>query len=257
MNEPVEIFLGFDPGGMGRKKGEFGWSICHCEADEFKQFRSGVGKCAGEVVETVGQVLSNCLSSPRILAVGIDAPMFWNMTGEDRAVDKVIRGAVKNKSVKSSVIPVNSLQGACLVQGILVGDACYKQFKQFNAPITEAHPKVLRYLLKQSPDGKSFLTVPSKRKNEKPHEWDARTAKWAARKKLHSGKRFPAVLCKCKKETLHEWDARTAAYAAWRMHQQAPGWRDLVKREFDKEEPEYVIPLLPNEATVSYWMPIP
>lgn len=248
MTEPVEVFLGFDPGGKGRKKGEFGWSICHCEADEFKQFRSGVGKDAGEVVEKVGQVLYNCLSNARILAVGIDAPMFWNMTGEDRVVDKVIRGAVKNKSVKSAVIPVNSLQGACLVQGILIGDACYKQF---NAPITETHPKVLRYLLKQPPDRKSFPAVLRKRNNEKPHEWDERTAKWAARQKFPAGKPFPAVLCKCKKETLHQWDARTAAYAAWCMHQGEQGWKDLFEQE---DEHERVLPL---GTPVSYWMPIP
>lgn len=199
MDEPVEVFLGFDPGGK-KGKGKFGWSICRYDSGEFEQLDSDVAKNAGEVVSRVKGALA---PDECIVAVGIDAPMFWNVTGEDRVVDKIIRGAVKSKSVKSSVIPVNSLQGACLVQGVLVGHTLCQQVEQFNAPITEAHPKVLRYLLKQS-----------------------------LGKKL-----FPAELYKHRKETSHQWDARTAAYAAWCMHRRAEGWRNLFKEEPDPFRP--------------------
>ncbi len=214
MGETVEVFLGFDPGGK-KGKGKFGWSICRDEAGEFEQLDSDVAKNAGEVVS---QVLDKLLPNERIVAVGIDAPLFWDKTGKDRKADKIIRGEVKNKSVKSSVIAVNSLQGACLVQGILVGDAFYR----LNAPITETHPRVLRYLLKQS----------------------------------LSRKAYPAELCKRKKETSHQWDARTAAYAAWAMWkdlqgQRLDGWQDLFLTE--------TAPFLPlgRKVRVSYWMPIP
>lgn len=215
MTEPTEVFLGFDPGGRAGI-GRFGWSICRAEAGQLQVCATGRGQYAGQVVERVTNALP---ANSRVLAIGIDAPMFWNITGEERNVDAIIEDAVK-KAAKSlclgdpkshgrknpGVQKINQLRGACLVQGILLGDSIYKQFK---VPITEVHPGALSWLKPVTFDYIQKLTV-GKGKSE------------------------------------HERDATLAAYAAWCMHQQAPGWHDLVKGEFDKEEPAYVIPLLPR-----------
>ena len=226
MNEPVEIFLGFDPGG----KDAFGWCVCQSRAGEFALVDTDVASYADEAVK---QVL-NSESLPtnyRVLAVGIDSPMFWNITGEKRKVDGKIREAVRRARVIQRqreqeigrfprLMEVNSLPGAVLVQGILLGASLYQRFR---APITEAYPGALRCLLEACHDNKSL-----------PPELEDHKAKL---------KRSPID------KDNHEWDALAAAYAAWCMHRQAPGWRDLFS-----EEPD---PVLPLGTPVSYWMPIP
>ena len=133
MTEPVEIFLGFDPGGRAGI-GKFGWSICRAEAEQLQVCATGRAQYSGQVVERVMNALP---ANPRVLAIGIDAPMFWNTTGEDRVVDAIIGGAGVHP------LRVNSMYGACLVQGVLVGDALYQLF---NAPITEVYPGALQAL---------------------------------------------------------------------------------------------------------------
>jgi len=160
MNEPVEIFLGFDPGGRDGR-GRFGWSICRAEAEQIQVCAAGRARYAGSVVESVVDALP---VNPRILAIGIDAPMFWNITGEDRVVDAII----ENAGVRP--IPVNSLRGACLVQGILLGASLYQRYK---APITEVYPRALTVLDPAMLDRIVGLPI-----NE--HERDATYAAYAA-----------------------------------------------------------------------------
>ena len=212
MNEPVEIFLGFDPGGA--TKTAFGWCVCKQDvAGKFVKVKTGLSTHAEAAVSDVNRVLENLKSNACVRAIGIDAPLFWNKTGEDRMVDKIIRRELLNLNrPHSTVIPVNTLKGACLVQGVLVGDS-------FKAPITETHPKALRWLLKSLPSELENYKADLKR-SKNPNE-------------------------------NHEWDALAAAYAAWRMYQRDPEWQDLFQKE--------PAPFLPfgTQVEVSYWMPIP
>lgn len=211
------------PGGK-KGKGKFGWSICQAGEGKFllseSGVTSGVAKYAEQAFEQVSKSLKSLSDNPRILAIGIDAPLFWNITGKERKIDAIIRDAVK-KAAKSQgnvmrpgtkrpdVQPVNSLRGACLVQGILVGASLYQHFK---APITEVHPGALSWL--------------------KPATFD-----YIHRLTVGNGK------------SDHERDAMLAAYAARAMHKDLNGWRDLFP-----EEPHPVFPL---GTPASYWMPIP
>lgn len=186
MNQPVEIFLGFDPGGQRH----FGWSICRENGEgEFEQLRSGVANNAGDVVTRVSNELVKRLPLAQPVAAGIDAPLFWNRTGQTwRVVDETIEERGHHP------VPINGLNGAVLVQGVLLAALLRQQFGDL--AITEAYPSALRRFLNQL--------------NQYP----------VALHRNHYGR-----------ESEHRWDARTAAYAAWCMHRQAPGWRNLFPYE--------------------------
>ena len=196
MTDPVEIFLGFDPGGKGGDKecGNFGWSICQGVAGQFQLLDTGRAKYAEEVVRRVSRKLP---PNPSVLAAGIEAPMFWHKTG-DREVDGFLREEAKLRGCPhpwGTIQAVNSLRGACLVQGILLGkDLCKQQW--FDAPITEANSKALRWL--------------------KPA-----TFYYIQRLTEGEGK------------SDHERDATLAAYGAWAMHKDLYGWRNLLLDERD------------------------
>lgn len=160
MNEPVEIFLGFDPGGID----SFGWSICQAVAEQFEQRCSGVANNAGEVVAAV---LNSLPPNARVLAAGIDAPLFWNRTGAMyRVVDGIIQGAGGNP------VAINGLRGAVLAQGVLLAGLLRQHFG--NLAITETFPSALRGLLDPVP------TVLELCQGEALHQQDARTAAYAA-----------------------------------------------------------------------------
>ena len=215
MDEPVEIFLGFDPGGA--TKTAFGWCVCTQDADgHLEKLASGVGHYAGEVVAAVLGELDG-LPLAKVVAAGIDAPLFWNRQGElYRNADAIIMEANCRNPVS-----INGLYGAVVAQGPLLAALLRQHFVNFR--ITEAFPGALRDLLKARSADKSL-----------PAELE----------------RYKADLKRSEKDSEnHEWDALAAAYAAWCMHRQAPGWRDLFP-----EEPD---PVLPLGTLVSYWMPIP
>ena len=218
MSEPVDVFLGFDPGGKGRcrrkdchgdcGKGNFGWSVCtSCNQDAgclcLKVVKSGVSCSAKGVLDEVTRYLSKCLPEGNVRAAGIDAPLFYNYMGEDRTVDKIIRNRLGN--THSTVMPVNSLKGACLIQGVLLACQIHQVFK---CSITEAHP------------GASIridTCMPGKIKRLPSNE--------------------------------HQRDSAFAAYAARAMYMKEEGWRNLFEEEAS--------PIRPLDIPVSYWMPIP
>lgn len=204
MPERMDFILGFDPGG----KGNFGWSVCRIDGDKLRRpAETGLATDAQDAIDRVERSikkLSNGLpEGPRVLAAGIDAPMFWSITGGNRIVDVIVREALKNKgfpgATGGTVQDVNSLRGACLVQGILLGKYLHETYPTLE--ITEAHPKALEHLLKESGQ---------------------------------SGKINPLM------EGLvgaHERDATLAAFAAWSMHQRSPGWQDLRSSEENPVQP--------------------
>lgn len=97
-----------------------------------------------------GAVESAIESIPKendVVAIGIDAPLYWPISGS-RAADVSVRAAIKAVGAPhaaGTVQDVNSLRGACLVQGMLAALALRAKFPE--VPITEAHPKALRWLL--------------------------------------------------------------------------------------------------------------
>ncbi len=188
MSESIDVFLGFDPGG----EGHFGWSICRVNNGQFRELYSGVENYAQAVVN---QVKCHLPKNAQVRAAGIDAPLFWTRTGQPREVDGIIRGVVValGLSTRSSTVQqVNSLMGACLVQGVLLARTLWREFD--NIPITETHPKALRFLLKRRADLE-----------------------------------LPAVLQRIGTESNHQQDARTSAYAARAMYNRTEGWRDLYR----------------------------
>lgn len=181
MDERVDVVLGFDPGGAGN----FGWSICTVGGGQLCTLQTGVASHALEAIRTVSSKLP---LDARVVAAGIDAPMFWSNIG-GRQVDKIVREAITHHGCKTApgiVQHVNALRGACLVQGVLLGSYLHQEF---SVPITEAHPKALLWLL--CPEESAQLT------------------------RLTNGR------------SEHERDAVLAAFAAWSMHRRTPGWRNL------------------------------
>lgn len=174
--------VGFDPGG----ENAFGWAVLSGTSCDLSLVASGT--CTGA---------SAALSAARIaasvtpIAFGTDAPLFWVEAG-DRKADKTVRKMVCDAGGKSGTVShVNSLRGACLVQGILVTRLAAELWP--NAMITEAHPKAL------------FAASSAAR------EFASRIIRSV------SGE--------------HERDAALAAYTAFALATQTVGWHDLAATE--------------------------
>lgn len=136
--EVGDVVLGFDPGGSKA----FGWAVCRSDGQRLHVQRTGVVSEAEEALVAVSKIL------PHVVAAGIDAPLFWARSGGRRA-DAIVRKAVQacgHAGASGTVQQVNSLRGACLVQGVLLGHLIHQSIP--HALITEAHPKALLWLLK-------------------------------------------------------------------------------------------------------------
>ena len=148
MPESIGLILGFDPGGAGR----FGWSVCSAASDHLQQpFKTGLADDAWDALGQVKKAIkSSDLPGHPVLAAGIDAPLFWGKKG-NRDVDGAVRCALRRGKFPTpggTVQQVNSLRGACLVQGVLL--ARYLWDWKPGLPITETHPKALLHLLRHS-----------------------------------------------------------------------------------------------------------
>jgi hypothetical protein len=182
------ILFGFDPGG----KGNFGWARLHISEDgKPVHLFTGVVSDASAAVSGASQGAEN---EPD--GVGIDAPLYWVFEG-DRCADAHIRNRVVAAGGHSgSVNAVNSLRGACLVQGVLAARLVLSKWP--STLITEAHPKALLRL-----DAESSEIV---------------------LKNLREGAEE------------HERDAALAAFAAWAAISRRETWSDLVKIEKESEK---------------------
>ena len=136
----MAVLLGFDPGG----KGSFGWCVAYDNSVLPLQIvASGVSNHAASAVATC---LSALPAAHDVLAAGIDAPLMWSRSGR-RSADVRVRNAIRKAGaphVGGTVQEVNSLRGACLVQGFLAAIELREHFP--GLPLTEAHPKALRWL---------------------------------------------------------------------------------------------------------------
>lgn len=177
------VLLGFDPGGIK----SFGWATLEVGDDgALVSLKTGVTSTAPEAVGEAGQ---SATSAPA--GVGIDAPLFWVQQGDRRADSQIRKRVVAAGGRSGTVSSVNSLQGACLVQGILTARLVAASWP--SAIVTEAHPKALL--------------------------------------RLHTGaRRFVAAYTSSDHEE-HERDAALAALAAWAAVIANPAWRNLVLEE--------------------------
>ena len=216
MAEPMNIFLGFDPGGGGKpkEKGKFGWSICREVGGQLERVTTGLAKEAWDALSQVKNELEryNRQSNARVFAAGIDAPLFWTRTGK-RTVDDFIK---QESGIRP--LPIASLYGAAAVQGPLLARHISDTWDSL--PITESYPRVLEYLL-------------------------VHTGKYQAEHKMV--KRLTEGLNATPGQN-HERDATLCAVSAWATIRQPANWQNLYLREPG--------PITPFDIPVSYWMPI-
>lgn len=210
------VLLGFDPGG----KDGFGW----CVADDMPTLPLKVR--ATDVVDNARSAVDGAMAwvekGEQILAAGIDAPLFWVATG-DRNVDRIVRDDLWNLGARSpggTVQAVNSLRGACVVQGMLTGVLLRAALPE--VLLTESHPKALLWQLRlanrdRHPSGISLLSL--------------------------SQFSVPASIGK----TDHERDAAIGTLCAWAMLHKPQAWRNLYVEEQDAYSP--------ITAPLGYWMP--
>ena len=205
MSESSGLILGFDPGGVGN----FGWSVCRVDGNDLQRpLETGLANDAEDALQQVKKVVgfSDPPGRPQVLAAGIDAPLFWGKKG-NRTIDGIVRCALKRTEFPTpsgTVQQVNSLRGACLVQGVLLVE--YLRDWQRGLPITETHPKALLHLLRRS---------------EQPET----TKLELLIKGLEA------------RDREDERDATLSAIGAWAMYKRLPGWRDLYREEPNPLQP--------------------
>jgi hypothetical protein len=210
------LIVGLDPGG----KGQFGWCVAETTNPGLVRLRkSGTGDRAADVLKRVMQYVGH---PSELGAAGIDSPLFWVANG-DRRADQVIRAAMTAfgaTSASGTVQQLNSLWGACLVQGIMAA----RGLRQL-APgirLTESHPKALLWLINVATRQRK---APDVGMNDLRHLID----------------------CDVQSLSEHERDAGLGAVAALAMIERTAGWKDLAA-----EEEDAFVPVAP----VEYWMPL-
>jgi predicted nuclease with RNAse H fold len=208
------IYVGFDPGGIGG----FGWAVVSGETLPLRLVGRGIANHA----QGAFKAAMDCAGS-KVNAVGIDAPLFWNPAG-DRHADQLVRNAITRLgSPGGTVGAVNSLRGACLIQGILVAMMCQQKIDK-RVSITESHPKALLWLIGKATRERRPSNIALSDLTD-----------------YVSGSGMQGA-------SDHERDAVLGAFAAFAMESRRTGWQDLYTLE-----PNPVTPLDPPPG---YWMPI-
>lgn len=169
------LVAGFDPGGQDK----FGW--CIARPSPWKFIKAGVADHAMDAFCKVKKAAAEQSGNWKLVAAGIDAPLYWSYTGRSRKSDKYVRQQIKQKSKNpaGTVQAVNSLRGACLAQGIMLAAIIEKKYPACR--ITETHPKAL---LMACPEAEEPATGD---KNE--HERDAIISAWAAAQSISNNGR--------------------------------------------------------------------
>jgi hypothetical protein len=213
---PRMVILGFDPGGEKR----FGW--CVAERTNNGRLRLRAWDIASHAAGAVTAALREAGPFGKVEAAGIDSPLFWVADG-DRKADKSIRSAMKRlgaSSASGTVQHINSLQGACLSQGIMTAYLLRRDLPDIR--ITESHPKALLWLLCVANRERSIAKVDISHLSDLIESESPRLSD-------------------------HERDAALGALTALAMLDKRSGWRDLYH-----EEKNAFTPVFP----VEYWMPV-
>lgn len=207
--------MGFDPGGHKN----FGWAVCSSAESRLEVIGTGIADHAKGAVDAA---IASMPEEAKAVGAGIDAPLFWAADGV-RLADKVIRNAIRKLGAPSphgTVQHVNSLRGACLVQGVVAAKLLREHFHDIG--ITESHPKALLYLLGIADQHRSPADVTI-------------------------GDLSSYVIARNKQVSPHERDAVLGSISSWARHKQLEGWRDLYREEEN--------PISPFGYEPSYWMP--
>ncbi len=207
------VILGFDPGGQK----QFGW--CAAEVTNKGRLRLCASNTANHAADAVKAALREAGSVGRIKAAAIDSPLFWIADG-DRSADKLVRIALRRFRAGSTVQHVNSLQGACLAQGMMAAYLLRNEVPAIR--ITESHPKALLWLLGIASAERAVAEV-------------------------RMSHLVTVIECESSVISDHERDAALGAIAALAMIEKRSRWRDLYR-----EEREPFAPVSP----VEYWMPV-
>ena len=211
----MELYVGFDPGG----KGQFGWAICSPEGERLRILHTGNAEHAQNALLAVKSRLPSQIS---IIGAGIDAPLFWVANGR-RNSDLLVKNAIKKLGAKSpggTVQQLNSLRGACLVQGPLIAKLLMDEFPSI--AITETHPKALLFLLGLANKQKQPSDIGIENLSEYVH--------------VDAGH-----------YSEHERDSVLGAVISWISLKQQSEWRDLAKNEQGL--------MIPFDYKPAYWMP--
>jgi hypothetical protein len=212
----MAILIGFDPGG----EDGFGWCTAeYASALPLRVRATGIVDNAGDARR---EILARIPAGEKIVAAGIDSPLFWDLSGDRKAdcnIRKKLR-ALHAPSPNGTVQTVNSLRGACLVQRIIIAKLLRDSDRTL--PITESHPKALLWLLRQA----NQTQRPSKIQLSSLSQFLVTESNGAAE---------------------HERDAALATLSAWAMLGQPKGWRDLY---LDQQGT-----FSPIEPPLGYWMP--
>lgn len=219
---PVNLFLGFDPAGMGN----FGWSICREVDGVLERIVTGLANDALDATNAVRYVFENGFleGHARVRAAGIDAPLTWSRRGDDRGFRQTDRALIHLLEPiggpTNRVLSVNSLAGAVAVQGVLL---VRHLSAVWDLAITESHPKALEYLLENLGQHRAVhqmaLALTANLNNAPGND--------------------------------HERDATLSAVSAWAAirRRTSPNWQNL----YDGDDCLFN----PSGIPVSYWMPIP
>lgn len=212
----MNVVLGFDPGG---EEG-FGWCVLEdAELLPLRVLKHGVTDRAELAVEAARAALPE---KSVVRAAGIDAPLFWTPSG-DRRVDQTLRNELRTLGAVhawGTVQAVNSLRGACLVQGMMLG-VLIRRWKP-GLVLTESHPKAYLWITGAATPQVHCNSIHLRSMNQ-----------FAC---LHDVQALD-----------HERDAAIAGLCAWAMAHRAAGWRNLF--------PDEVGSYSPLEQPLGYWMP--
>ena len=214
----ADYFLGFDPGGECK----FGWCVCSPGRDNTLTLVA-----AGNANHAKGAFDAAIATLPDgeiPKGAGVDAPLFWVVDG-GREADAVVRDAIGRAGAPNrsgTVQHFNSLQGSCVIQGMLITQLLRANYPMLS--ITEAHPKALLWLLGIATVDRPVAQVPV----------DSVCT-------VDRG-RFPRGLSE------HVRDAALGAVTARAMALQETGWVDLLKRE------EGAVRSV--DGPLGYWMPM-
>jgi hypothetical protein len=210
------LILGLDPGGLGK----FGWCVAEALGNGRIRLReSGTADHATQAIERASQHVAK---SEQLSAAGIDSPLFWVASG-DRRVDQLVRAAMKGlgaTNVHGTVQQVNSLRGACLVQGVMAARLLRVRTPQIR--LTESHPKALLWLIRVASKQRRVIDV-----------------------RMENLVEF--IECEVTNLSEDERDAALGAVGASAMLLALDGWKDLSTDEDGTFAP------VPR---VEYWMPV-
>jgi predicted nuclease with RNAse H fold len=126
-------WFGADPGGI--RKGEPCFGVAWLRKNGM--FETASTDCAHSALRWMQK------HSVTPLALGIDCPLWWSSANSgERQVDVLLRRKYRDHGVGQCVQALNSLQGAVLVQGMMLACEARKHWK--DVKITETHPHALR-----------------------------------------------------------------------------------------------------------------